>query len=542
MKKRDKRKMKRRAAAEAVNAGAGAPAAVAAPAATDKQERAGLNVHAVPTGLRRGFRNIGYGDHAASRTKKSLAGFTSRSYSPYRDILPFLRELRSRSRQLYIGAPIACAALRALRTNVIGRGLRLHVKPDADALGMSAADAAAWARRVESAFQLWAGSRSCDFMGMHTFRELQQVAFLSMLQSGDAFCLFRAGKPTAWHPDELRLQLLEADRVCTENGTTCVQVPCGVELENGNRVFDGVEISKSGGVAAYWIADKHPADGMALTWKRVPARGAKTGAPNILHLMHAERPEQLRGVPFIAVALEPVLQLGRYLNAEEVAALMETYMTGYITTEQADTPIMGNMGLADDENGEDAERDIAALEPEPGAVHQLLPGEKITFNDPKRPGSQFDPFVTAVCKQIGAALEIPVDVLLKSYNSSYSASRAAMMDFWKTVTMYREWFVNDFCMPVYTEWLTQAVASGRIKADGFFADAMQRHAWLGQEWTGSACLQLDPVKEVKAMQMQVEMGWMTNEQATHQLTGGDFTDNIMQLQQENRQHGRATTE
>ena len=145
----------------------------------------------------------------------------------------------------------------------------------------------------------------------------------------------------------------------------------------------------------------------------------------------------------------------------------------------------------------------------------------------------FDGFVTAVCKQVGAALEIPADLLLKSFDASYSASRAALLEAWKAFKMRREWFVDDFCRPVYEVWLSEAIARGRISAPGFFSDPAIREAWLGSEWTGPAQGQLDPVKEITAEQLACENGFSTREQSTIRLNGGSYEANVEQLAEEN---------
>lgn len=183
-------------------------------------------------------------------------------------------------------------------------------------------------------------------------------------------------------------------------------------------------------------------------------------------------------------------------------------------------------------DGEEEERDLSQLSPEPGGIFQLYPGETIKFNDVKRPGTQFAPFTEACARYIGAALEIPGDVLLKAYNSSYSASRAALQDYWRKVVMERDWFASDFCAPVFEAWLTEAIALGDVKAPGFFTNAVLRRAWCRHQWNGSAMPHLDPVKEANAMETMVRNGWVTNEQATTQLNGGDWDANVADLAHE----------
>lgn len=95
-----------------------------------------------------------------------------------------------------------------------------------------------------------------------------------------------------------------------------------------------------------------------------------------------------------------------------------------------------------------------------------------------------DGFVTSICRQIGAALEIPYELLLKNFTSSYSASRGALLEAWKMFKMRRDWLSNGFCQPIYEEFLAEGIAKGRIYAPGFFADPMARKAYCGAEWNG----------------------------------------------------------
>lgn len=276
--------------------------------------------------------NSGYGDHGASSSRPALENFKSSSRSPEQDIYPYLTTLRSRSRVLNISAPLATSAIRSLRTSVVGRGLHLHSMPDFEALGIEREEAKAWAQDVERKFEIWAADRmSADLLGMNDFYELQQLAYKSWKESGDLFALFRYGKRNVWRPYALRLQLLEADRICSpyftgDSKATAWPYLSTVELKNGNKCYLGVEVDKtSGEVVAYHVASDYPQNGLPLTFTRVEKIGKATGMPNILHLMDAERPGQLRGVPLIAPVIEPLLQLARYLNAEALAALLETY-------------------------------------------------------------------------------------------------------------------------------------------------------------------------------------------------------------------------
>src|SRR5699024_5659281 len=136
---------------------------------------------------------------------------------------------------------------------------------------------------------------------------MQSLIFMGQLMNGDGFCLLKYQSPTPNMPYGLRLQLLESDRVCTPYSVAlpignAVNPFWGVNDRNGNQIFSGVEIDKSGATVAYWVCNQYPyaMNGYTYTtpeWKRIPAWGAITGRPNILHLFDAERAEQRRGVP-----------------------------------------------------------------------------------------------------------------------------------------------------------------------------------------------------------------------------------------------------
>ena len=98
--------------------------------------------------------------------------------------------------------------------------------------------------------------------------------------------------------------------------------------------------------------------------------------------------------------------------------------------------------------------------------------------DSKRPTVAFDSFVTAMSRQIGAALGLPYEVLIKHFTASYSASRGALLEAWKFFKVWRFWFSGAFCQPIYEAWLEEAVASGRIWAPGFFDDPVIRKSLL----------------------------------------------------------------
>ena len=476
--------------------------------------------------------NRGYSDAGASYEKKALKGFRADSGHPSEDVDLNNWTLRQRSRMLYMGAPIATGALRRVRTNVVGSGLHLKCAINADVLGMTEQQADAWQRHTEAEFALWASRKdNCDATGVNDFYGMQQLALLSWLMSGDVFALIKRFAPTGVAPYSLRVQLIEADRVRTpvDKSAVALQYTTG-QASNGNTIYDGVEVQPNGRIAAYYVANTYPYQMTTAptVFQRVEAYGRRSHLPNILHVMDSERPEQYRGVPYLAQVMEPLLQMRRYTESELMAALVQSFYTAFIKTDTGGDTMPFNEvpegSISDDPN---------AYEMGPGTINMLLPGEDVSFGTPSHPQTGFDVFMRAMCEQVGAALEIPADLLMMSFNSSYSASRAALLEAWKAFRMRREWLVKDFCEPIYELWLTEAVALGRISAPGFFADPLVRRAYLQADWIGPSAGQIDQTKEVQAAIMAIEAGLTTREAEAIKLNGSDYIANVTKLTTEN---------
>ena len=171
-----------------------------------------------------------------------------------------------------------------------------------------------------------------------------------------------------------------------------------------------------------------------------------------------------------------------------------------------------------------------------GSVVGLLPGEKIETVSPGRPNPAFDPFMTSILRQIGMALELPFEILIKHFTASYSASRAALMEAWDYFRRRRHWLVTMLCQPIYEAVITEAVARGRLSAPGFLSDPIVRRAWLGSSWIGDAPYHLDPLKEINAAKERMDTFLTTHEEecAAMPQGGSDWQAKVPQFIKEHQ--------
>lgn len=419
-------------------------------------------------------------------------------------------DLRARSRDLARNNPTACAAINANVTNVIGTGLSMRPRIDSKTLGITDEEAEIYEDQIEREWQLCALTQDIDAAKTLDFYGLQEQAFRAMLESGDVFPLLPSIQRRGGNPYTLAVQLVEADRVSNPNW--------GADSDN---MVGGVEFDTYGAPKQYHISNKHPGDlrRSGMEWKAYPAFGAKTGRRNVLHLFEQLRPGQARGIPFLSPVIEPLRQLGVYSDAELQAAVISGAFSVFIKMDPDAFHDLFN------EDAKSAVIDSASKwdgNLSSGKAVNLLPGEEISSANPGRPNSEFDPFVSAIFKQIGMALELPAEVLTMAFASSYSAARASLLIAWRVFYKRRSFMATRFCQPIYEEFLAEAVALGRINLPGFFADPIVRQAWSCAEWAGDGPGSIDPQKEVGAAKERVQLGISTLDRESIAFDGIDW--------------------
>lgn len=502
---------------------------------------------AAPRGqAKKKIENSGYSGGGANLSSNILKSWFPVKLSSKSDIDRNLPILRNRASDEAINTPIGAAAITTSTLNAVGTGLTLFPRLKYRILGISPDEAREWSRRVRQEFEMWASSRDCDIYRRNNFYDLQYIAYTAYLTDGDAFTLFRRQKPTAWMPYSLRLQVLEANRVSNPllSGNTTPYGISSVEMrntDNGNRIVSGVEVDDDGAIAAYWVSNKVPFDRIdvdgIVEWQRVEAFGARTGMPNILQICHDVRADQYRGVPYLAPVIETLKQVSRYTTAELASAIVKTFFSLFFTQSATNMDVGDVLGnpfgsYEGAENPDDAHApivDVGEYALGAGTLNALPKGVDVKAVDASNAQSTFKPFLDELIKQVGAALNIPSEVLTKAFTSSYSASRAALLQAWDEFKARRVWFSRDFCQPVYEAWLTEAVATGRVEAPGFFDDPLIRNAWCNAEWFGPAMSILDPTKDVTGSHLRVLYGLSTREREAAEMTGSDYEDNLAQL-------------
>lgn len=446
----------------------------------------------------------------ASRMIRSLVGWQARLGSGTSDLPGYeLTRMRARSRDAMRNAPLGRAALVRSRTSIVGTGLVCRPAIDHQTLGITPEQAEDYSRQITSAWERWAENpQECDWEGQQDFYGQQGLALFSAMASGDVFAItphrVRAGGLYG-----LKVQLIEADRVCNQHDTS-----------DTPACIDGITLD-DGAPTGCWIRNIHPGDTLDArmpAWAWYPFVDDATGRRRVLQVWNdKDRPGQVRGAPFLAPVLEPLKQLDRYGDAELMAAVISAMFTVFLKRSSDDAGDDGEdlapFGAADASGG----IDLGV-----GAIVGLAPGDEPVTANPARPNANFDPFFTAIVKQIGATLEIPLDVLLLQFNASYSAARAAMLEAWRFFSLRRWVLVQQFCQPIYGLFLDEEVAAGRLRLPGY-GDPVRRAAWSRALWIGPARGSMDEQKEAGAAKTRIEIGVSNAAMETAAMNGEDWS-------------------
>jgi lambda family phage portal protein len=452
------------------------------------------------------------GYQAAKRELAAMRNMASRAQTADADTLPNLDTIRARSRDLIMNAPLAGGAISTMVTNVVGVGLRMSPQADGRALaalaGITAEQVKAFEAGAEREWKLFCRAEHCDATRRLSFAGMQELAFRSVLASGD--CFLPVVATPRGRPFDFALQLVEADRISNPMFSPSSQT-----------LADGVEYDAAGAVAAYHIAEQDRTTSVKRSWRRFDA-WAPDGSPRVLHLMAHERIGQSRGVPFLAPVMAAMKDLDRYTQAEITAAVLNACIAILGESTTGDSPLKAEASASGTAATQDGLQ-RADINFEPGMVLEgFMKGETIRSFDAARPNQGFDPFVQAVLRQVGVRLGLPFEVLVMHFTASYSAARAALLQAWAFFRMRRAWLAASLCQPAYELVIANAVMRGRLAAPGLLADPMLRAAWCAARWTGPSPGQIDPLKEVKAAELRLGLMLSTRTRETAELTGDDW--------------------
>ena len=438
-------------------------------------------------------------------------------------------ELRSRSTQLFNENPYAAGIISRLITSEINTGLTPELTPDEDITGLDEEGVNLWSEATEKRFGLWGkATRFCDWGKAKTFGAIQRACRLEALLAGDCLVVMDYSRIT-------RLPSIRLVSACK------VKNPFDKDIPKGHTVVYGVESDSRGRVVAYWVQQD---DGDS---KRMPAYGPRSGRRIAWLVFGSEaRIDEKRGVPLLTRILQSLRDIDRYKDSTQRKAVNNSMWAMSVKKTQpvlGTRPITGGATRIETQtftDGDNSTRDVTLATGLPGmTANELAFGEELVMHGGQGTDEEFGSFEEAIVKGIAWTLEIPPEILTLSFSSNYSASQAAINEF--KIYLEKVWshFGEDFCTPIYVEWLISETLLGNITAPGLLAawrdrtDYANFQGWVDSKWYGSTKPSTDMLKMAKAAEKMLQLGLTTRERESRGANGTSFISNAKKLKREN---------
>ena len=443
-------------------------------------------------------------NYAGASINRLTSDWVSSGTSADAEVKNNLRVLRNRARSLVRDSDFAKSALRAVRNNVVGQGIKHQAQVrmirggrlDERLNGL-----------IEFEFARWSKASNCHCGGTLSWNAIQGLAINSMIETGEVFIrLVNQSFGDSRVP--LGLEIIEADLLDDDY--------TGIE-QNGNRVRMGVEVDEWSRPVAYHFLNYHPGDYQFVNNNLNVKRRTRVPANEIIHLYSVDRPGQTRGVTAFASAIMRLNNLKGFEEAEIIAARASSAMMGFVRT--PDQELF--------EDGTYAEQSV--LDFAPGSIRRLAPGEEMQFFSPTRPDDAFTPFVAQMLRAVAAGVGCSYTQVSSDFSSSnYSSSRLELLETRAHYRTLQQYLIDNLCQPIYERWMEMAVMSGVVRAPGFDMDPDR---YYESKWVAPAAQFVDPQKEAEAYKSLVRSGIMTLSQVIA-LHGGDFEETMRQRQHE----------
>jgi capsid protein len=242
------------------------------------------------------------------------------------------------------------------------------------------------------------------------------------------------------------------------------------------------------------------------------------------------QPNQRRGRPLVLPAMDDIIMMSKFSEAELVKAVVQSYITAFVTRDKDLLATNPNPSVSNDAFVGQLHADRQADETGaydkpitmgPGYVQTLAPGENIVLPESKSPVPEFWKFMEGQLKLVCMAVGLPFEVALQVFNSNYSASQAAIQAAARKWDIERRAFAMQAMQPVYELMVWLLNMQGIVNCPGYQTNPFVRAAWNNAEWHGPVVLNIDPVKNATAATLRLNNLTSTYEEENRKL-GKDF--------------------
>lgn len=441
---------------------------------------------------------------SAGYMRDSSAGFLSSWRPTLRDSQDDVRQswglAAARSIDTLQNSGWLAGAVEQASADTIGNGLRLNATPDLDALGIDEDAGHELARKIERRWRAWSTNPlECDARGKRTIADLTDAAIRHHYAFGEAVALLpRIARPVS--TSAVKVMMLSPHRLKQDTD------------ERLNMV-NGVQMDGNGLPLAYRFSRRLNGFEQDVEFR---AR-SRDGRPQVVHVFDGA-PDQVRGITPLAPVLKVLRQYDQLADATLTTALIQTIIAATIKSPQFDGAAFEGF-TSDDEDLPDQVAGTLKARAEwwngrsldlgtHGKVAQLFPGEEFALHAAKSPGDQYLPFSKNLLREVARCIGTTYEAMTGDYEgATYSSVRMGNSSIFFVTMRRRGRIAVPFVQPIYSAWLDEEVATGRIAwPGGYAAFAARRAAATQAEWYGPAKPTADDLKTAKAQSERLANG------------------------------------
>ena len=406
----------------------------------------------------------------ASHSRRAAGWRTASGASANSEARPAMSVLRDRSRDLARNDDYGSRAIVLVKNNLTGAGVIPVFKSQSKAK----------ARKLKELWTEWAEDDVLgDFDENGNIYALQGLIARTMAESGECLALRHFVKDSRKRVP-LEVQVLEPDHIDGSKDS-------GRRMRGEAFNCLGISFDGRGKRRGYWLYENHPGDGVGTLSSREYA------AADVIHAFRRDRPEQIRGIPWLAPCLLRLRDLDDYEDAQLLRQKIAACFSVFVT----------------DPDGTDSSKESEELERiEPGRVEYLPPGRSIEFSSPPTPGVEnYDSYTRQVLRGIAVGTGLTYEMLSGDYGQvNFTSGRMGKSDFWAELDVWQWQVFHPKVLVPLGRWFLEACDLAGFDIRG-----------VRVEWVFPKRQLVDPTREIPAITKSIRSGFTSRQQQIREL-------------------------
>ncbi len=362
------------------------------------------------------------------------------------------------SRKLFYNNAIVRSAIRDKATYSVGSA----IAPQANS------GDPAWDDAAEAWWDNW--SKSPEISERHDMRRLQMLVSEAIDRDGEIFCILtnkRDGMPA--------VQVVESHRVANPP-------------DKADQIIDGVSLDRFARPLAYHVVEGD-------TFSQRTSR--RIQADLMLHVYEPERPDQVRGYPAVAVALNNLLDRDELLRFEMQAAKIGSSIGLVVQNAQGGVGAEGFFGDLSKNAGESLTRETVFGG---GMIPRLKATERIESFMMNRPNEKLDAHLEQYIRAAALGLGLPYEFIWDTSAVGGVAQRFIMQKAARTFASRQDVLISTFLGKLWNYAIANAMRRGELT---------QNPNWRSVHWQTPRSITVDVGREATARRDDVKAGLMT---------------------------------